>query len=40
MTGGTDAVLQSVAADAVLAKPFELDVFRSTVALAASTRRR
>jgi hypothetical protein len=39
MTGSTDSVVQSVAADAVLTKPFDLDVFRSAVALAARTRR-
>jgi hypothetical protein len=32
-------VIQSVAADAVLSKPFELEAFRSAVAHAASTRR-
>jgi hypothetical protein len=39
MTGSTDSVIRSVAADAVLAKPFELDAFRSAVALAAGGRR-
>jgi DNA-binding NtrC family response regulator len=39
MTGSTDSVIQSVSADAVLAKPFELDAFRSAVALAARARR-
>ena len=40
MTGSSDSVIQSVVADAVLTKPFELDAFRSVVALAVSTRGR
>jgi DNA-binding response OmpR family regulator len=39
MTGSSDSEIQSVAADAVLVKPFDLDVFRSVVALAAGARR-
>jgi DNA-binding response OmpR family regulator len=39
MTGSTDSVIQGFAADAVLGKPFDLDVFRSAVARAAGARR-